>query len=37
MGHLNFVGYIAAILIVVYIVWRNSNKEKDEEHENEHK
>jgi hypothetical protein len=30
MGHLEIVGYIAAIVIVVYIVWRNANKQKEE-------
>ena len=33
MGHLEIVGYIAAILFVVYIVWRNAEKEKKEEKE----
>ncbi len=28
MGHLEIVGYITAILIVVYIVWRNGDKER---------
>jgi hypothetical protein len=35
MGHLEIVGYIGAILIVVFIVWRNSIKEKEEEKEKE--
>jgi hypothetical protein len=35
MGHLEIVGYLAAILIVIYIVWRNAQKEKEEEHEKE--
>lgn len=35
MGHLEIVGYIAAILIVVYIVWQNANKEKEEDRERE--
>ena len=30
MGHLEIVGYIAAILFVVFIVWRNTNKEREE-------
>jgi len=30
MGHLEIIGYIAAIIIVVYIVWRNGEKEKKE-------
>jgi hypothetical protein len=30
MGHLEIVGYIAAIIIVVYIVWRNANKPKEQ-------
>ncbi len=30
MGHLEIVGYIAAILFVVFIVWRNANKEREE-------
>ena len=30
MGHLEIVGYLFAILIVVYIVVRNSNNRKEE-------
>lgn len=30
MGHLEIVGYIFAIIIVVYIVVRNSNKQKEQ-------
>jgi len=33
MGHLEIVGYIAAILIVIYIVWRNGEKERAEDKE----
>lgn len=29
MGHLEIVGYIFAILIVIYIVVRNSDKQKE--------
>jgi len=29
MGHLEIAGYIFAIIIVVYIVVRNSNKQKE--------
>ncbi len=28
MGHLEIVGYVAAIIIVVYIAWLNANKQK---------
>jgi len=35
MGHLEIVGYLAAILIVIYIVWRNADKEKAENKEKE--
>lgn len=28
MGHLEIVGYLFAIIIVVYIIVRNSNKQK---------
>lgn len=35
MGHLEIVGYIVAILIVVYIVWRNAEKEKMENKDRE--
>jgi hypothetical protein len=30
MGHLEIVGYIIAIIIVVYIVLRNSDKQKEQ-------
>ncbi len=30
MGHLEILGYLFAILVVVYIVFRNSNKQKEE-------
>ena len=30
MGHLEIVGYIFAIIVVVYIVVRNSNKQKEQ-------
>jgi hypothetical protein len=30
MGHLEIVGYLFAIIIVVYIIVRNSNKQKGE-------
>jgi len=30
MGHLEIVGYLFAIIIVVYIVVRNSNKQKEQ-------
>jgi len=30
MGHLEIVGYLFAIAIVIYIVVRNSNKQKEE-------
>jgi len=29
MGHLEIVGYLFAIIIVVYIIVRNSNKQKE--------
>jgi len=29
MGHLEIVGYIIAIVIVIYIVFRNSDKQKE--------
>ncbi len=35
MGHLEIIGYLTAIIIVVYIVWRNSDKEKAEKREKE--
>jgi len=35
MGHLEIVGYIAAIIIVIYIVWRNAEKEKKEDKDRE--
>ena len=35
MGHLEIVGYIAAIIIVIYIVWRNAEKVKNEDKERE--
>ena len=31
MGHLEIIGYLAAILFVVYIVWRNSARERAEQ------
>jgi hypothetical protein len=30
MGHLEIVGYLFAIVIVVYIIVRNSNKQKEQ-------
>ena len=30
MGHLEILGYLFAILVVFYIVYRNSNKQKEE-------
>ena len=30
MGHLEIVGYLFAIIIVVFIIVRNSNKQKGE-------
>ncbi len=33
MGHLEILGYLAAILIVIYIVWQNSIREKAEDKE----
>ena len=30
MGHLEILGYLFAILVVVYIVYRNSDKKKEE-------
>ena len=33
MEHLEIVGYIAAILIVVYVVWQNADKERELERE----
>ena len=33
MGHLNMIGYLVAVLIVVYLVYRNSKKIKDDEKE----
>ena len=30
MGHLDLIGYLFAIIIVVYIVVRNSNKQKEQ-------
>ncbi len=30
MGHLEIVGYLFAIVIVVYIIVRNSNKKKEQ-------
>lgn len=30
MGHLEIVGYLTAIVIVVYIVVKNANKQKNE-------
>ena len=35
MGHLEIIGYLAAILIVAFIVWRNSEKEREEKREKE--
>jgi len=35
MGHLEIVGYIVAIIIVIYIVWRNAEKEKKEDKDRE--
>jgi len=29
MGHLEILGYLFAIIVVVYIVYRNSDKQKD--------
>ena len=29
MGHLEIIGYLMAIIIVVYIVFRNSSKQKE--------
>ncbi|GEM_PF-2417665 len=30
MGHLDILGYLFAILVVVYIVYRTSDKKKEE-------
>ncbi len=35
MGHLDIIGYLFAILIVVFIVLRNRDKQKKDEKESE--
>jgi hypothetical protein len=35
MGHLDIIGYLSAILIVVFIVWRNRDKQKEDDKERE--